>query len=178
MAPIGCLGLGRFGALLSGFSASRSRNGQQQRHRLCMEMPVLQVTEFPNYKGDLCLQAQPQEVFLLLSMPILDPQGIFNGESILQPSDVDDAEAFSHARVPVDCVESLCRVSQRQIPCHQHGWKPGPSGVTIFEARRPLTNSKDDADLWQMRYQEAVKQLTAWLPAGCKHYNQCNVTIA
>ena len=43
------------------------------------------------------------------SVPILDPQGIFNGESILQPSDLDDAEAFSYARVlHLDCVGCLC----------------------------------------------------------------------
>ncbi|CAE7705263.1 hypothetical protein AK812_SmicGene22309 [Symbiodinium microadriaticum] len=65
------------------------------------------VTEFPNYKGDLCLQ------------------GIFNGESILQPSDVDDAEGIST-----------------------------PDTM-------PSARVEDDADLWQMRYQEAVKQLTA-----------------
>lgn len=33
---------------------------------------VRKVTEFPNYKGELCLQ------------------GSFNGESVLQPSDLDE----------------------------------------------------------------------------------------
>ncbi|CAE7441098.1 GWD3 [Symbiodinium natans] len=70
------------------------------------------VTEFPNYKGDLCLQ------------------GIFNGESILQPSDAEiDAEGIS-------------------------------TPDTMQSAR-----AEDDADLWQLRYHEAVKQLTAQIPA-------------
>ena len=79
-------------------------------------------------------------------------QGIFNGESILQPSDAEiDAEALPAVPTPdlpkmlpshpglllrwANCVldfadlTGLCRVSQRQIPCNQHGRKRGPLSV-------------------------------------------------
>ena len=68
-----------------------------------------QVTEFPNYKGDLCLQAEPSSCswlrILLLQVQwhsrAADAQGIFNGESILLPSDMEfDAEA-------ADCDDSV-----------------------------------------------------------------------
>ena len=94
-----------------------------------------QVTEFPNYKGDLCLQAEPSSCswlrILLLQVQwhsrAADAQGIFNGESILLPSDMEfDAEAADCDDSMGGTIFTIGRVSQRQIPCHQQEWKCGP----------------------------------------------------